>query len=122
VRERPGSENPRQRGQPGEAAQHPVPHLRLARHGQHPEDGDGDAAGPGFVLDKADSNLGTVSGTKLNDYALRITVTVRPRGETQAVVRANAQMDQADRRRSKPYQEFFAALEKAMFLKAHEVD
>jgi hypothetical protein len=46
----------------------------------------------GFVLDKADSNLGTVSGTKLNDYALRITVTVRPRGETQAVVRANAQL------------------------------
>jgi hypothetical protein len=76
----------------------------------------------GFVLDKADSNLGTVSGTKLNDYALRITVTVRPRGETQAVVRANAQLNQQTVGDPKSYQEFFAALGKAMFLKAHEVD
>jgi hypothetical protein len=76
----------------------------------------------GFVLDKADSHLGTVSGTKLNDYALRITVTVRSRGETQVVVRANAQMDQQTVADPKPYQEFFVALERAMFLTAQQVD
>ena len=39
----------------------------------------------GFVIDKADATLGTVSATKLKNYALRMTVTIRPRGETQPV-------------------------------------
>jgi len=45
----------------------------------------------GFVVDKADAKLGLVSATKLDSYALRITVTVRPRGNTHMLVRANAQ-------------------------------
>lgn len=45
----------------------------------------------GFVVDKADATLGSVSATKLSGYELRITVTVRPRGEKQLLVRANAQ-------------------------------
>jgi hypothetical protein len=45
----------------------------------------------GFVIDKADALLGTVSGTKLDGYALRMTVTVTPRGAERMVVRANAQ-------------------------------
>jgi len=36
-----------------------------------------------FVVDKADLELGTISATKLSGYQLRMTVTVRPRGETQ---------------------------------------
>jgi hypothetical protein len=40
-----------------------------------------------FVVDKADAILGSVSSTKLNGYQLRMTVTVRPRGETQLLVR-----------------------------------
>ncbi len=44
----------------------------------------------GFVISKADAGLGTVSGTKLADYELRMSVTVRPRGTTQLLVRANA--------------------------------
>jgi hypothetical protein len=76
----------------------------------------------GFVVDKADSILGTVSGTKLDRYALRITVTVRPRGETQMLVRANAQYELKAIEDPKPYQDFFTALEKAMFLTAQEVD
>ena len=36
----------------------------------------------GFVIDRADATLGSVSATKLDGYELRITVTVRPRGET----------------------------------------
>src|ERR1051325_2160576 len=37
----------------------------------------------GFVVDQADSTVGTVSGTKLDGYQLRLTATVRPRGQKQ---------------------------------------
>lgn len=76
----------------------------------------------GFVLDKADATLGTVSATKLKGYALRMTVTVRPRGETQLLVRANAQYNVQPVTDPEPYQQFFASLEKAMFLTAHQAD
>jgi hypothetical protein len=76
----------------------------------------------GFVLDKADATLGTVSATKLKGYALRMTVTVRPRGTTQLLVRANAQYNVQPVTDPEPYQQFFAALEKAMFLTAHQAD
>lgn len=75
-----------------------------------------------FVIDKADETLGTVSATKLNAYALRVTVTVRPRGETQMLVRANAQIGIKPINDAAPYQEFFTALSKAMFLEAHQAD
>jgi hypothetical protein len=75
-----------------------------------------------FVLDKADLDLGVVSATKLSGYQLRATVTVRPRGSSQMLVRANAQQGEMAVEDPKPYQDFFAALEKAMFLTAHEVD
>ncbi|MDD3127413.1 MAG: hypothetical protein PHT27_07355 [Candidatus Izemoplasmatales bacterium] len=76
----------------------------------------------GFVLDKADATLGTVSATKLKGYALRMTVTVRPRGETQLLVRANVQYNVQPVTDPEPYQQFFASLEKAMFLTAHQAD
>ena len=75
-----------------------------------------------FVLDKADLDLGVVSATKLSGYQMRITVIVRPRGSSQLIVRANAQIDDQAVVDPKPYQDFFTALEKAMFLTAHEVD
>lgn len=75
-----------------------------------------------FVIDKADATLGTVSATKLKHYALRITVTVRPRGETQLLVRVNAQYNVTSITDPEPYQQFFTALEKAMFLTAHQAD
>lgn len=75
-----------------------------------------------FVVDKADSTLGTVTATKLDKYALRMTVTVRERGATQILVRANAQYQILAVEDPKPYQQFFEALQKAMFLTAHEVD
>ena len=75
-----------------------------------------------FVLDKADATLGSISGTKLDGYQLRMTVTVRPRGETQLLVRANAQYNIQPVEEPEPYQQFFVALEKAMFLAAQEVD
>jgi hypothetical protein len=76
----------------------------------------------GFVLDHADSTLGSVSGTKLDNYALRMTVTVRPRGTNQLLVRANAQFNLLQVSDPEPYQQFFAALGRAMFLEAHKVD
>ena len=76
----------------------------------------------GFVMDKADQDLGSVSATKLDGYALRITVSVRPRGEKQLAVRANAQYNVTTVDDPEPYQQFFAALEKAMFLTAQQVE
>jgi hypothetical protein len=76
----------------------------------------------GFVVDKADETLGTVSATKLSGYQLRMTVTVRPRGEKQLLVRANAEFGDKAVEDPQPYQNFFIALEKAMFLTAQEVD
>lgn len=75
-----------------------------------------------FVVDKADATLGSVSSTKLDGYQLRMTVTVRPRGETQLLVRANAQYNLTAVEDPEPYQQFFAALETSAFLTAHNVD
>jgi hypothetical protein len=76
----------------------------------------------GFVIDKADATLGTVSATKLDGYQLRITVSVRERGATQTLVRANAQYNIVAVEDPEPYQQFFEALQKSMFLTAHQVD
>ncbi len=76
----------------------------------------------GFVVDSADETLGTVSATKLDGYALKMTVSVRPHGEGQTLVRANAQYNLTPVEEPQPYQQFFAALEKAMFLSAHGAD
>jgi hypothetical protein len=76
----------------------------------------------GFVIDKADEALGAVSGTKLAGYAMRMTVTVAPRGAKQTAVRASAQYNLDAVTDAAPYQQFFAALEKAMFLTANQVD
>jgi hypothetical protein len=70
----------------------------------------------GFVIDKADAVLGTVSGTKLAGYEVRMTVSVLPRGPGQVLVRANAQFNGIKAIEDpKPYQDFFAALEKSLF-------
>ncbi len=75
-----------------------------------------------FVIDKADAGLGSVSGTKLDGYQLRMTVTVRPRGDGQLIVRANAQYNITPVEDPEPYQQFFVALEKSVFLTAQAVD
>lgn len=75
-----------------------------------------------FVVDKADATLGSVSGTKLDGYQLRMTVTVRPRGDTQLIVRANAQYNITPVEDPEPYQQFFTALEKSVFVTAQAVD
>ena len=76
----------------------------------------------GFIIDKADANLGTISATKLDRYNLRVTVIVVPRGDSQLSVRANAQYNIDPVEDPEPYQQFFDSLSKAMFLTAHQLD
>jgi hypothetical protein len=76
----------------------------------------------GFVIDKADLELGTVTATKLDGYALRMSVSVRPRGTTQLMVRANGQYQEEAVTDPAPYQSFFNSLAKGMFLTAQNVD
>jgi hypothetical protein len=76
----------------------------------------------GFIIDKASLELGTVSATKVDGYALRMSVTVRPRNANQMLVRANAQFGEEAVLEPGPYQSFFTSLSKAMFLTAQNVD
>lgn len=76
----------------------------------------------GFVIDKADLALGTVTATKLDGYAVRMTVTVRARNAKQMLVRANAEYEQEAVVDPAPYQAFFTSLSKSMFLTAQNVD
>ena len=76
----------------------------------------------GFVIDKADATLGTVSGTKLDNYSLKMTVSVRAKGKEQMLVRANAQFNITPVEDPKPYQDFFNSLSKSLFLQAQNVD
>ena len=76
-----------------------------------------------FVIDRADLDLGTVTASKFaNNTLLKMTVSVRPRGETQLLVRVNARFGINAINDPEPYQDFFAAFSKAMFLEAQEVD
>jgi hypothetical protein len=76
----------------------------------------------GFVIDKADATLGAVSATKLDGYELRMTVTVRNKTTEEMLVRASAQYQMEPIDDPAPYQDFFTALEKSMFLAMHKVD
>ena len=76
----------------------------------------------GFVIDDANYTLGSVTGTKLDNFQLRMTATVRPRGTTQLLVRSSMQFNLVQVDDPEPYQQFFVALERAMFLEAHQVD
>lgn len=73
----------------------------------------------GFVIDRADLMLGSVSGTKLDGHQIKITVSVRPKGTDRMLVRSNAQFNITPIEDPKHYQDFFASLEKSLFLTAH---
>ncbi len=76
----------------------------------------------GFVIDKADYDLATITATKLQDYQIRMTVTVRERDSERLAVRANARFNKSQIDDPLAYQDFFVALDKAMFLTLHNVD
>ena len=85
----------------------------------------------GYIVNEANEVIGTVSASTTDiryklwekkTYPLLITVTVRPKGETQLLVRANAQYNQKAVKNPLVYQNFFSVLEKSVFLTAREVD
>ena len=77
-----------------------------------------------FILDDANAELGTVTGTKrLNHFNfLRLTVSVRPRGERQLMVRTSGQYNRTTIEDPEPYQQFYTALSKSLFLDAQQVE
>ena len=76
----------------------------------------------GFIIDKTDEDLGLVTGTKLSGYQIRMTVIARSRGDKQLAVRASALYNDKQIEDPVPYQDFFTALEKGLFLTAQKVD
>ena len=75
----------------------------------------------GFIIDRADETLGTVSGTSFKNDS-KMTVSVRPMGKTQMLVRANASANLHEITEPMAYQNFFNALSQSLFLDAHTVE
>ncbi len=76
----------------------------------------------GFVVDRADPVLGTVSATRFGGGLVRFTVTVRTGGPTRTIVRASGQLNQTELSDPAPFQRFYEALSQALFLQANEID
>lgn len=76
----------------------------------------------GFVVDRADNLLGTVSATRYGDGLVRFTVTLRPGGTARTIVRASGQINQREISDPAPFQRFFEALSQALFLQANNID
>jgi len=76
----------------------------------------------GFTIDQADAELGAITATRYDNYTMRMTVTVVQRGEERVSVRVNARIGEAAVSDPATYQDFFVALDKAMFLTLQGVD
>jgi hypothetical protein len=76
----------------------------------------------GFVVDRADDVLGTVSATRFSNGVLRLTVTVRTIAGGRVLVRASGQYNLDALSDPVPFQRFFEALSQALFLAAKEVE
>ena len=82
----------------------------------------------GFTIDTADPTLGTITGSRVyyesdyRNFAMRMTVTVQEKEGKRVSVRANARLDDKAIADPKTYQDFFAALDKAMFLTLQKID
>ncbi len=75
----------------------------------------------GFVIDRADPDLGTVTATKLSGYQIKMSVTVRTMKD-KTVVRANARYNQSTIVDPQMYQDFYSVLSKSLFLSANEIN
>jgi hypothetical protein len=76
----------------------------------------------GFTIDQADAELGTITATRLHEHTMRMTVTVVQKDGLRIAVRANARIGENSVTDAATYQDFFVALDKAMFLTLHKVD
>lgn len=76
-----------------------------------------------FLIQDSSLDLGTVTGQKFHKTnVVKISVIVKERNAKQLSVRANAQFNVKAVEDPKIYQDFFASLEKSIFLTAHQVD
>ncbi|MBK8977695.1 MAG: hypothetical protein IPM29_17450 [Planctomycetes bacterium] len=77
----------------------------------------------GFIIERANEPLGLVSAARFDERSfgslVAITVTVRAESESRMLVRANAIYDQRPIRDPEIYQQFFAALQRSLFLTEH---
>ena len=73
----------------------------------------------GFIIEKADEALGTVSGYSFTNKT-NMTVTVRQQGN-KCIVRANAEYNNRAVTEPLAYQNFFNALAQSLFLTANDV-
>ena len=76
----------------------------------------------GFTIDQADAELGTITATRYHEYTMRMTVTVVQRDKEKVSVRVNARIGENAVTDAPTYQDFFIALDKAMFLTLQRVD
>ncbi len=76
----------------------------------------------GFVVDRADDVLGTVSATRYGGGLVRFTVTIRPGGARRTIVRASGELNQHELSDPAPFQRFFEALSQALFLQANDIE
>jgi hypothetical protein len=76
-----------------------------------------------FIIENVDADLGTVAGRRHHNNwtVLRLTVSIKPKGVTQLMVRSSAQFMQQTIEDPEPYQQFFAALSQTLFRDVHEV-
>jgi hypothetical protein len=72
----------------------------------------------GFVVDRADFAAGSVSGAKVDEYLLRLTVTAAPAGADRLLVRAVVRYDVTPVLVPEPYEKFFATLSRILGLDA----
>ncbi|SDR30753.1 hypothetical protein [Pseudovibrio sp. Tun.PSC04-5.I4] len=75
----------------------------------------------GFVIRNANKELGTVSGTKLEGYQLRMTVSVIPSLDGNMVVRANASYNEEAVDSEAAYNDYFSILEKELNISGQEL-
>jgi uncharacterized protein YchJ len=82
----------------------------------------------GFIIDTADADIATVTATRLyqhakyETYSMRMTVTVRQREANRIAVRVNARLQDKAIDNPETFRDFFAALDKAMFLVLQKID
>lgn len=76
-----------------------------------------------FLIQDSSLDLGTVTGQKYAGMVIvKMSVMVKDRNEKQLLVRANVEYGIKPVEDPKTYQDFFAALEKSVFLTAQQVD
>lgn len=77
----------------------------------------------GFVIDKTDIVLGMVSATCVKSYQdVRMTVTIRPKGDKQLIIRANIQFGTDTVLDPFQYTEYFKSLASTILLPMHNLE